>query len=119
MTLYGLIMKECVVFVCELNPCHRFLGTHFHNDSRSAHEQLGRAVAIAHLGHEQGQGADPHGELARFVAIATPQPMLTALVGRHLQLLRNLRVQDLVQDVLHQAAQLAVSGQQALHAVTI
>jgi len=67
-----------------------------------AREQLGRALPIAHLGHEQGECADPGDELAGLVAVAVALPLLTALVGRDLELLGDLGIQDLIQ-VLIQA----------------
>jgi hypothetical protein len=44
-----------------------------------AGEELGRELAVAHLGHAQGELADPGGELAGAHAVAIPLPLLVAL----------------------------------------
>ena len=68
---------------------------------------------------EQGQRAHARRELAWFVAVAVALPLLAALIRLRLQLLAHLRGQDLIQDDLQQAAQLAISSKQALQGFTV
>ena len=46
-----------------------------------AREHLGRELPIPYLRNQQGERADPRGELARLVAIAVALPLLAAFVG--------------------------------------